>query len=44
MGQEVPRGNVGEIVHRTPHAMLGYLHEPEKKHRHSAMDGFIAEI
>ncbi|MBU5266341.1 acyl-CoA synthetase [Virgibacillus proomii] len=30
MGQEVPRGNVGEIVHRTPHAMLGYLHEPEK--------------
>lgn len=21
---------IGEIVHRTPHAMLGYLHDPEK--------------
>ncbi|MFC2947094.1 acyl-CoA synthetase [Virgibacillus sediminis] len=28
--QEVPRGEVGEIVHRTPHAMKGYLHDPEK--------------
>lgn len=28
--QEVPRGEVGEIVHRTPHAMLGYLKAPEK--------------
>lgn len=28
--QEVPRGEVGEIVHRTPHAMIGYLHDPEK--------------
>ncbi len=28
--KEVPRGEVGEIVHRTPHAMKGYLHEPEK--------------
>lgn len=27
---EVPRGEIGEIVHRTPHAMKGYLHEPEK--------------
>ena len=29
-GEEVPRGEVGEIVHRTPHAMLGYLNAPEK--------------
>lgn len=29
-GNEVQRGEVGEIVHRTPHAMKGYLHEPEK--------------
>lgn len=28
--EEVPRGEVGEIVHRTPHAMLGYLKAPEK--------------
>lgn len=27
---EVPRGDIGEIVHRTPHAMLGYLNDPEK--------------
>ncbi|WP_229683242.1 acyl-CoA synthetase [Virgibacillus oceani] len=27
---EVPRGEIGEIVHRTPHAMRGYLHDPEK--------------
>lgn len=27
---EIPRGEIGEIVHRTPHAMKGYLHEPEK--------------
>lgn len=27
---EVARGEVGEIVHRTPHAMLGYLNDPEK--------------
>ncbi|WP_200816487.1 acyl-CoA synthetase [Salirhabdus sp. Marseille-P4669] len=28
--KEVPRGEIGEIVHRTPHAMKGYLHDPEK--------------
>lgn len=28
--REVPRGEIGEIVHRTPHAMKGYLHDPEK--------------
>ncbi|MBY7142956.1 long-chain-fatty-acid--CoA ligase [Virgibacillus sp. NKC19-3] len=27
---EVPRGQIGEIVHRTSHAMKGYLHDPEK--------------
>ncbi|RDW19981.1 acyl-CoA synthetase [Oceanobacillus chungangensis] len=27
---ELPRGKIGEIVHRTPHAMRGYLHDPEK--------------
>ncbi|MFD2638575.1 acyl-CoA synthetase [Piscibacillus salipiscarius] len=27
---EVARGEVGEIVHRTPHAMKGYLHDPKK--------------
>ncbi|OZU87993.1 acyl-CoA synthetase [Virgibacillus indicus] len=27
---EVPRGEIGEIIHRTPHAMKGYLHDPEK--------------
>ncbi|RKQ33876.1 fatty acyl-CoA synthetase [Oceanobacillus halophilus] len=27
---EVARGEIGEIVHRTPHAMKGYLHAPEK--------------
>ncbi|PAV29842.1 acyl-CoA synthetase [Virgibacillus profundi] len=27
---EVNRGEIGEIVHRTPHAMKGYLHDPEK--------------
>nr|WP_268753342.1 fatty acyl-CoA synthetase [Ferroacidibacillus organovorans] len=29
-GREVPRGTMGEIVHRTSHAMLGYLHNLEK--------------
>jgi fatty-acyl-CoA synthase len=29
-GNEVPRGSVGEIVHRTSHAMLGYYRDPEK--------------
>lgn len=29
-GSEVARGEVGEIVHRTPHAMLGYLNDPEQ--------------
>ncbi|MEF2290917.1 fatty acyl-CoA synthetase [Virgibacillus dokdonensis] len=27
---ELARGKVGEIVHRTPHAMKGYLHDPDK--------------
>ena len=26
----VPAGSVGEIVHRSPHAMLGYRNDPEK--------------
>lgn len=29
-GVEVPRGTVGEIVHRTSHAMRGYFRDPEK--------------
>ena len=29
-GQEVPRGSIGEIVHRTSHAMLGYFRDEEK--------------
>ncbi|MDI3257044.1 MAG: acyl-CoA synthetase [Kyrpidia sp.] len=29
-GREVPPGTVGEIVHRTPHAMIGYFRDPEK--------------
>ncbi|USG63825.1 acyl-CoA synthetase [Brevibacillus ruminantium] len=29
-GMEVPRGIVGEIVHRTSHAMLGYYRDEEK--------------
>ncbi len=29
-GNEVPTGQIGEIVHRTPHAMLGYLNDPER--------------
>src|SRR5699024_8084569 len=29
-GNEVARGEVGEIVHRTAHAMKGYLYDPEK--------------
>jgi len=29
-GDEVDRGEIGEIVHRTPHAMLGYLNDPEQ--------------
>ncbi|MFZ3579725.1 acyl-CoA synthetase [Virgibacillus sp. DJP39] len=27
---EVPHNEIGEIVHRTPHTMKGYLHDPEK--------------
>lgn len=29
-GNEVPRGCVGEIVHRTSHAMIGYFRDEEK--------------
>lgn len=29
-GLEVARGEIGEIVHRTPHAMIGYLNNPDK--------------
>ena len=29
-GNELPPGSVGEIVHRTAHAMLGYLFDEEK--------------
>lgn len=29
-GREVPRGTIGEIVHRTSHAMLGYFRDEEK--------------
>ncbi|WP_019121563.1 acyl-CoA synthetase [Brevibacillus massiliensis] len=29
-GDEVPRGQIGEIVHRTSHAMLGYYRDEEK--------------
>ncbi|WP_174616136.1 fatty acyl-CoA synthetase [Virgibacillus ihumii] len=28
--QEIGRGEMGEIVHRTPHTMKGYLHDPDK--------------
>jgi fatty-acyl-CoA synthase len=28
--QDVPVGEVGEIVHRSPHLMLGYFNDPEK--------------
>ncbi|MGE5764069.1 MAG: AMP-binding protein, partial [Mycobacterium leprae] len=28
--EPVPPGTVGEIVHRSPHAALGYWHDPEK--------------
>src|SRR5699024_12491008 len=28
--QEVARGKVGEIVHKTPQTMIGYLNDPEK--------------
>jgi fatty-acyl-CoA synthase len=29
-GNDVPQGEVGEIVHRSPHAMLGYYADEEK--------------
>ncbi|MET8870276.1 acyl-CoA synthetase [Nonomuraea sp. NPDC004580] len=30
LDQPVPPGTVGEIVHRSPHAMLGYWNDPDK--------------
>src|SRR5690625_2329254 len=41
---EVARGETGEIVHRTPHAMLGYLNEPEKQMKPLKTAGFIVAI
>jgi len=29
-GRDVPVGEIGEIVHRSPHAMLGYFEDPER--------------
>ena len=29
-GRPVPPGEIGEIVHRSPHAMLGYWNDPER--------------
>src|SRR5690625_2530858 len=29
-GEEVPVGSIGEIVHRSPHVMLGYFNDEEK--------------
>src|SRR5699024_9966850 len=42
--KEVARGEAGEIVHRTPHAMLGYLNEPEKQMKPLKTAGFIVAI
>src|SRR5699024_1990447 len=39
-GKEVARGEIGEIVHRTPHAMLGYLNAPEQTEE-SFKDGWF---
>jgi fatty-acyl-CoA synthase len=30
LNQPVPPGTIGEIVHRSPHAMVGYWNDPEK--------------
>src|SRR5699024_6538359 len=29
-GEPVPPGTVGEIIHRSPHVMLGYWNDPDK--------------
>lgn len=39
-GREVPPGTVGEIVHRTSHAMLGYFRDEEKT-REAFRDGWF---
>ena len=39
-GNEVARGEIGEIVHRTPHAMLGYLNAAEQTEE-SFKDGWF---
>lgn len=42
--QEVPRGQMGEIVHRTPHAMKGTWTILRKRQKRLEVDGSIVEI
>ncbi len=39
-GQPLPRGEVGEIVHRSAHAMLGYWNDPAKT-QETFRDGWL---